>query len=132
MKIRVIDSNIMFYGADSETFETAHMLRKNMTLAELILWKKLKDRRLFKSKFRRQHPINRFIVDFYNHEFKLVIEIDGEIHRDNQATDYDSGRTYELEKFGIKVLRFSNEEVIYNSKSVIEKILYVLSELTPL
>jgi very-short-patch-repair endonuclease len=66
----------MFYGADSKTFEAATILRKNMTLPELILWKKLRDKSLFKVKFRRQHPIDIFIVDFYCHKYKLVIEID--------------------------------------------------------
>jgi len=122
----------MFYGADSRAFEAAKMLRKNMTLAELILWKKLRDRTIFKTKFRRQHPINFFIADFYAHEYKLVIEIDGEIHNNQEIIEYDSGRTAELEKLGIKVLRFSNDQVIYKMDSVINRILIVISELPPL
>ena len=122
----------MFYGADSRAFEAAKMLRKNMTLAELILWKKLRDRTIFKTKFRRQHPINFFIADFYAHEYKLVIEIDGEIHNNPETIEYDSGRTAELERFGIKVLRFSNDQVIYKMDSVINRILIVISELPPL
>ena len=131
MKSRVIERN-MFYGADSRAFEAAKMLRKNMTLAELILWKKLRDRTIFKTKFRRQHPINFFIADFYAHEYKLVIEIDGEIHNNQEIIEYDSGRTAELEKLGIKVLRFSNDQVIYKMDSVINRILIVISELPPL
>ena len=122
----------MFYGAEARTFEAARMLRKNMTLAELILWKKLRDRTIFKTKFRRQHPINFFIADFYAHEYKLVIEIDGEIHNNQEIIEYDSGRTAELEKLGIKVLRFSNDQVIYKMDSVINRILIVISELPPL
>ena len=131
MKSRVIERN-MFYGAEARTFEAARMLRKNMTLAELILWKKLRDRTIFKTKFRRQHPINFFIADFYAHEYKLVIEIDGEIHNNQEIIEYDSGRTAELEKLGIKVLRFSNDQVIYKMDSVINRILIVISELPPL
>ena len=60
----------MFYGANAETFRAAGILRKNMTLAEIILWKKLKDKKLFSIKFRKQHPVGIFIVDFYCHEYK--------------------------------------------------------------
>jgi very-short-patch-repair endonuclease len=130
MNTRVINRN-MFYGANSGTFEKATLLRKNMTLAELVLWKKLKDRKLFETKFRRQHPIDIFIVDFYNHEFKLVIEIDGEIHQNKEVIEYDSGRTYELERLGIKVINFSNDQVIYELNSVIEEILKIIRELAP-
>jgi very-short-patch-repair endonuclease len=122
MKSRILERN-MFYGASQSIFEKATALRKNMTLPELILWKKLKDRKLFKTKFRRQHPIDIFIVDFYCHEHKLAVEIDGEIHMNNKAYDYDSGRTNNLKKFGIKVLRFSNDQVIFKIDSVINKIL---------
>ena len=121
----------MFYGADAMTLRAAGMLRRNMTKAELILWKKLKDKSIFKSKFRRQHPIDIFIVDFYCHEYKLVIEIDGEVHN-NENIEYDLGRTAELNKFGIKVLRFTNEEVIYNLDEVTFRILNLLTKLTPL
>ncbi len=112
----------MFYGADSTTLRVAGMLRRNMTLAELILWKKLKDKKIVSAKFRRQHPINMFIVDFYCHEHKLVIEVDGEIHCSQESTDYDLGRTSELNNFGIQVIRFTNDQVIYNLDWVIEKI----------
>jgi len=122
----------MFYGADATTLRAAGMLRKNMTMAELILWKKLKDRKTVKVKFRRQHPIFIFIVDFYCHELKLVIEIDGEIHSSNEAKEYDINRTAELERFGIKVIRFTNEQVIHNPKQVDNEIYKVISELTPL
>jgi very-short-patch-repair endonuclease len=122
MGSKVIERN-MFYGAGQNIFEKATVLRKNMTLPELILWKKLKDRKLFKTKFRRQHPVDIFIVDFYCHEHKLVVEIDGEIHLNNETYDYDSGRTNDLNKFGIKVLRFSNYQVIFKIDSVITRIL---------
>jgi very-short-patch-repair endonuclease len=131
MRTRIREKE-MFYGADYETFEAASILRKNMTLPELILWKKLKDRKLFKSKFRRQHPINIFIVDFYCHKLKLVIEIDGEIHYEIKAKEYDDGRSYELEKFGLKIIRFTNDQVTFNIESVTKKIQQVVAELSPL
>jgi very-short-patch-repair endonuclease len=122
----------MFYGASRNTFERAAELRKNMTLAELILWKKLKDKKVFKAKFRRQHPIKIFIVDFYCHEYKLAIELDGEVHRNKKNYEYDSCRTNDLEKLGVKVLRFSNEQITFNIESIIERILKTISELNPL
>ena len=122
----------MFYGANARTLRTAGILRKNMTLAELILWKKLKDRKIFNTKFRRQHPVDMFIVDFYCHEFKLVIEIDGEIHKNEVINQYDLARTNEIKKFGIKVIRFTNDQIIFNMDRVIYRIKEVITELTPL
>jgi len=122
----------MFYGANQSLFETAKGLRKNMTLAELILWKKLKDRKLFKVKFRRQHPIDIFIADFYCHEYKLVIEIDGEIHLENEKKEYDLGRTVEMEKFGIRIIRFTNDQILFNMDNVINEIYKAITELAPL
>ena len=122
----------MFHGANGVTLRAAGILRKNMTLAELILWKKLKDKKIFKSKFRRQHPVDIFIVDFYCHEYNLAIEIDGEIHNNVETKEYDLGRTAELKKYGISVLRFTNDQVIFNLDFVVTRILDVLTELTPL
>ncbi|MCU0462138.1 MAG: endonuclease domain-containing protein [Bacteroidales bacterium] len=122
----------MFYGADSKTFETAAQLRRNMTLPELILWKRLRDRKLFKTRFRRQHPVNTFIVDFYCHEYKLVIEIDGEIHNQIENREYDDGRACELEKFDLKIIRFTNDQVMFNTAFVIKQIQKIISELSPL
>ncbi len=120
----------MFYGAESRTLRAAGILRKSMTSAELILWKKLKDKNIFKTKFRRQHPIYFFIVDFYCHEYKLVIEVDGEIHDFNDKKEYDLNRTYEIKKFGIEVLRFTNDQVISNTEWVISEIHKVIDQLT--
>jgi very-short-patch-repair endonuclease len=128
----VISRINMFYGADPKTFRAAAILRKNMTLAELILWKKLKVRKNFNTKFRKQHPIDIFIVDFYCHEYKLVIEVDGDVHDNEELSEYDLGRTAELNKFGIRVIRFTNDQIIYNINSVITKILETITELAPL
>jgi very-short-patch-repair endonuclease len=124
--------NSMFYGASVRTFEAARILRRNMTLAEKIIWKKLRNKNLLDARFRRQHPINIFIVDFYCHKLKLVIEIDGEIHFDKKAKKYDSGRTGELEKMGLRVIRFTNDQVLYKLDSVISEIFKVITELAPL
>jgi very-short-patch-repair endonuclease len=122
----------MFYGADSNTLRAAHILRRSMTKAEAVLWKRLKNRKLFNTKFRRQQPINIFIVDFYCHEYRLVIEVDGDIHNDEIANQYDLGRTEVLNKFGLKVIRFTNDQILYSIDSVINEILRVITERTPL
>jgi len=103
-----------------------------MTKAEAVLWKRLKDRKLFYSKFRRQHPVNIFIVDFYCHEYRLVIEVDGDIHNDDIANQYDLSRTEVLNKFGLKVIRFTNYQILYSLDSVIGKIHKEITERTPL
>ena len=131
MRSRVIERN-MFYGASRNTFEKAHELRMNMTKAEKKIWNKLKDRNLVKVRFRRQHPVDIFVVDFYCHELKLAIEIDGSIHLDKGISEYDNGRTHDIEKLGIKILRFTNDQVFNDINAVINKIIEVISSLAPL
>jgi len=121
MKSRVIERN-MFYGASKNIFQRANELRNNMTLTEKIMWDELKNRRIFKVRFRRQHPIDIFIADFYCHEIKLVIEIDGEVHLDEEVRAYDDGRTHDIEKYGITILRFTNDDVINHRAKVITEI----------
>jgi len=110
----------MYFGATPKILENARALRKNMTQAEKILWEKLNRKQFEGLKFRRQHPINQFIADFYCHEIKLAIELDGEIH--NYQKEYDIGRTFEIEKYGIRIIRFKNDEVINNLNEVLKKI----------
>ena len=117
----------MFYGANEETFEAARILRKNETLAEKCLWEKLNNKQLG-YKFRRQHPTWIFIADFYCHQLKLVIEVEGGIHRLQGQREYDIGREEEMEQFGICMIRFTNEEVLGNIEKVIEKILHWIKE----
>ena len=114
-----ISDNLMFYGATRDIFEKAKNLRQNMTDAEKALWNRINKNQLG-TRFKAQHPIDIFIVDFYCHKYKLVIEVDGGYHVNNQ--DYDEGRTAELEKFSIKVIRFLNEEVLNDIDNVIEEI----------
>ena len=109
----------MFFGAKRKIFENAHNLRLNTTPAEKKLWTKLNNKQLG-VRFKRQHPIDIFIVDFYCHKFKLVIELDGLIHLSKK--EEDMGRTTELERWGLTVIRFSNNEVINDIDKVIETI----------
>ena len=105
-----------------KVFEYANDLKKEMTKAEIILWKYLRDRRLNNLKFRRQHPIGKFILDFYCHELKLAVEVDGNIHELEDVKERDEGRTYMLTEWGITVIRFTNDEVITNLGFVLKTI----------
>ena len=113
----------MFYGASRNIFQRASELRNSMTKAEETLWKELKNRKTFKAKFRRQHPIDIFIADFYCHKYKLVVEVDGEIHTEKEIQEYDDGRTHDIEKPGIRILRFTNTKVITDIQTVKQRIL---------
>ena len=90
--------------------------------AEKLLWQELRNKKLNGLKFRRQHPIDKWIADFYCHEKKLVIELDGEVHNDFEAKERDGGGTYELEQLGITVVRFTNDEIINNIEKALETI----------
>lgn len=112
----------MWKGAPSTNFSKAIELRKNMTEPETILWERLKNNKINGVKFRRQHPVHLFIVDFYCHQYGLVIEIDGEYHNTEEQKLKDEERTKLLEFQNLKVLRFTNEEVMKTIENVIEKI----------
>ncbi len=112
----------MHYGAEAFTFEMARQLRKRMTKAEIILWEELRQNKLGGLKFRRQHPISRFIADFYCHKLQLVIELDGGIHNNIEVRENDEIRQKEIESFGITIIRFSNDEVLHNINDVLSKI----------
>ena len=104
------------------TAEKARKLRQKLTPAEKTLWERLRNRKFKRLKFRRQHPIDRYIVDFICIEKKLVIEVDGGIHQKAEQIEYDRKRTADLEDFGLKIIRFSNEEILNNVFGVLKKI----------
>lgn len=111
-------------GAKGKLFSFARANRRGQTTAEELLWQNLRNRKLSGFKFRRQHPVADFIADFYCHEAKLLIEIDGAYHDQVEQADYDKGRACELEKLGLKVLRFTNEEV----EKEISKVVKIIKE----
>lgn len=82
----------------------------------------IKREKILGLRFRPQHPIDIFIADFYCHSLKLVIEIDGGIHKNNKQKKYDIGREAELNDFGIEVIRFTNEKVINHINEVVDEI----------
>jgi very-short-patch-repair endonuclease len=89
----------MYFGAKPDLFRLAERMRKNPTEAEQMLWKHLKKFRSTGFIFRRQHPVDFYIADFYCHKLKLVIEVDGEIHDTEETREHDDGRTGHLEHF---------------------------------
>jgi very-short-patch-repair endonuclease len=105
---------------------TARRLRRNSTDAERTLWRRLRDRRLEGWKFRRQVSIAPYIVDFLCLDAKLVIEVDGGQHDENRTKD--EVRTRFLEGFGLRVIRFWNNEVLGNLDGVLERILIELKQ----
>ncbi|HVH11396.1 MAG TPA: endonuclease domain-containing protein [Longimicrobium sp.] len=107
----------------------AKELRKEQTPAERMLWRVLRDRAVNGLKFRRQHPLDGFVLDFYCPEVKLCVELDGGIH-DTQA-ERDAGRTAQLEARGLRVIRFRNEEVEDDMASVLRRIAKAASRVPP-
>ena len=112
---------MMHYGAKALLFNRARQLRDNETRAEKLLWARLRNKQLG-VKFRRQHPLHFFIVDFYCHELKLVIELDGGIHFTEENQEYDKMRTELIAEFEIRVIRFRNEEIYFEIENVIDLI----------
>jgi very-short-patch-repair endonuclease len=95
-------------------------LRKAGTSAEELLWDELRNGRLGGIRFRRQHPIDPFVVDFYCAKAKLVIELDGRIHI--QQTEEDAARQENLEQRGLRVIRFKNEEIVNSLETAVARI----------
>ena len=112
----------MYFGATPDIFKKAKELRKCCTEAENILWTKLNRNQILGLQFRRQHPIDRFIADFYCAKIKLVIEADGSIHELPENKDYDIGRSEILNDFGITVIRFHNAQIISDIDGVVKEI----------
>jgi very-short-patch-repair endonuclease len=113
--------------------QVVRQLRKNLTVPEKILWDRLRNRRICGKKFVRQYPIifnyfgnQRFLTaDFYCHQIKSAIEIDGSIHE--RRKEYDNNREKAMKALGIKILRFSNKEILENILEVLKKIELAIS-----
>ncbi len=114
-----------------ELIAHARAMREEPTPAETVLWEALRARRLGGLKFRRQHPINAYILDFWCPECRLVIELDGAIHEQKDQKEHDEMRQRHLEAYGYTVLRFSNEEVRNNLPHVLRIIRTVATPFLP-
>lgn len=110
------------------TNERARALRRNQTNAELKLWRDIRRRQLRGNKFRRQHPIGNYIVDFVCLEKKLIIELDGEQHASGRQKTHDESRDAWLETRGYRVIRYWNEEIYSNIDGVLTEIEIYLSD----
>ena len=108
----------MFYKASPLIFKNARELRSKLTYAEQTLWLLLKDK-FPEYKFRRQHPISKYIADFYCHKLKLVIEIDGSIHNLIAVKLNDEKRQKYLEDLKLTVIRFTNEQIKNEGENVL-------------
>lgn len=104
----------------------ARQMRREPTPAEARLWQRLRKRQVLGRKFRRQHTIERFIVDFYSRDARLVVEVDGPIHE--YTPEEDAIRQAFLESQGLKVIRFTNQEVLQNIEGVVEQITATIRE----
>ena len=131
-KQRVLTYNKGRHWADapSRNFARARELRAEMTIPERTLWRSLSSVQLG-AKFRRQHPLEPYIVDFYAHEAGLVVEVDGDTHAGPEAEAYDTARGEYLTALGLDILRFSNAEVTHNLGAVIEAIALALATAQP-
>jgi very-short-patch-repair endonuclease len=100
----------------------AKELRRPMTPHEAKLWQRLRGKQFHAIKFRRQHPIYRFILDFFCYQHQLVIEIDGDSHAAPDQQLYDQARTEWLEQRGLRVIRFTNRDIDANIEGVLQEI----------
>ncbi len=107
--------------------EFARKNRKNATLAEQVLWEELREKELG-VRFLRQHIIGDYIADFVALEVGLIIEVDGSYHSEPQQEEDDERRTRKLKTMGFDVIRFTNEDVLYNTNKVIDDIIQKLQE----
>ena len=121
----------MFYGALPILFVLAKKLRDNQTEAEVFLWSQLANLNYLKVRFKRQHPILYFIADFYCHKAKLIIEVDGGYHDIPEQYKYDKEREHELEDLGLKVIRLTNEQVLFNIENTLKEIEEEVKKRTP-
>jgi adenine-specific DNA-methyltransferase len=116
------EAQVIKYPLPPALLQRIRELRHNATDAERLLWQLLRNRQLKGAKFRRQYPVASYIVDFYCHEARLVIEVDGSGHLEDKQARYDAERTENLEAEGLHVLRFWNHEVLNKTQLVLEVI----------
>ena len=106
-------------------------LRKDATITEQIFWKEIRAKRFEGCKFRRQHGIGPYIVDFCAPRLGLVIEIDGDVHVLPDQKHQDINRTKEIEALGFRVIRYSNQDILKNLEGVLSDLLSQIEETSP-
>ena len=122
---RMPKNQIIPYRKDLQA--KARYLGKHSTLSEVLLWCEIKNRQIVGYQFHRQVPMLEYIVDFYCHELKLAIEIDGDNHEHEETQIYDKIRQAKIEKYGVKFLRFDDQDVKTNIAWVLGEINYEIN-----
>jgi very-short-patch-repair endonuclease len=117
-----MNGSSQYEKAPAHMIELAKNLRRNQTDAETVVWNLLRNRQVANAKFRRQHPIEGYIADFYCDEYQLVIELDGGQHFTDAGIKKDTERTQRLNELGINVLRFDNRQVLTETETVLQMI----------
>ncbi|MCB9369547.1 MAG: DUF559 domain-containing protein [Calditrichaeota bacterium] len=110
-----------------KNWKNARAMRSNQTPAEKALWKKIRGNQLG-TKFRRQHPIGKYIVDFVSLDEKLIIEVDGDTHADDSTHAYDETRSAVLARYGFRILRIGNRLIHRSIESALDQIVEALKE----
>ena len=110
-----------------ELLAFARTLRKQETKAEQLLWHLLRNRRIEEFKFRRQYPIGKYVLDFYCHEARLGVELDGGQHNEPDKQRKDMVRSAFIESEGVTVVRFWNNEVLLETEGVLGALLFALT-----
>ena len=112
--------------------QLAKEFRKNPARSEKIMWNVIRNRQFLNLKFRRQHLIKGYLVDFYCYELKLAVEIDGSVHLNEIQIKEDIERQKIIEQNGIKFFRVKSEDVEYNVEEVLSRLKYFISQLNVL
>jgi len=112
----------MFIRNDPKLKNRRKELRQNQTEAEKLLWTQLRNKRLYGVKFFRQYSIGPYVLDFYSPTFRLVIELDGSQHSEQEQQEYDDNRSEYLKAHDMEVIRFWNNEVMQNIEGVLVRI----------
>ena len=119
----------LHHGAQASTFRNAAYLRRHPTEAEEKLWERLRNNQIEGVHFRRQHPFDKYVPDFYARTVNLAIETDGNIHEEKSVKFSDADREEILQLFGLFILRYTNEEVYNSLDDVVEDIRLTVIEL---
>lgn len=119
----------MHFGAGPLIFQKAKELRNRMTASEEFFWLRLREQ-FPEFRFRRQHPISIYIADFYCHKLKLVIEIDGSIHDVPDIKINDIKRQSDLESYGLKIIRFTNQQINEKPEEALEILTTIIKTLS--
>ncbi len=118
----------MHFQAPPQIFANAKKLREYRTPAETLLWEALREKKLEGFRFRQQHPIEGYVLDFYCHAAHLAVELDGEYHFTEEQQRLDDNRTGRLSFLGVKIIRFSNHHVLHHLEAVLSDISQALIE----